>query len=66
VVAVYDPSGELVEEIRFPEAPANVTFGGSDLEVLFVTARTSLYAVELRTRGALSTNWRAAKPATVP
>ncbi len=44
-VHVYSPTGEEIEKIEFPEKPANVTFGGKDRNVLFVTARTSLYSV---------------------
>ena len=35
-----------------PEQPANVCFGGEDFRTLFITARTSLYAVELEVAGA--------------
>lgn len=51
VVAVYDPSGRRVETIEVPERPSNVTFGGLDKRTLFITARTSLYAVKTRVRG---------------
>ncbi len=52
VVAVYAPDGKLVEEIRFPQAPANVTFGGADRRTLFVTARKSVYTLRMAVRGA--------------
>ena len=48
---VFDPSGKLLGIIRFPEQPANVTFGGRDLRTLYVTARTSLYTVEMEATG---------------
>jgi gluconolactonase len=51
-VTVYSRSGEKVTEIQVPEGPANVTFGGQDNQTLFITARTSLYAVELQVKGA--------------
>ena len=51
VVAVYDPSGKRVETIEVPEKPSNVTFGGLDNRTLFITARTSLYAVKTRVKG---------------
>ena len=51
VVAVYDASGRRVETIEVPERPSNVTFGGLDKRILFITARTSLYAVKTRVRG---------------
>ena len=52
VVAVYNKNGEKIEEIKVPEGPANVTFGGSDNQTLFITARTSLYSVRMRVKGA--------------
>lgn len=51
VVAVYNKDGRRIEEIEIPERPANVTFGGKDGKTLFVTARTSLYAVRMRVQG---------------
>lgn len=44
-IVVLRPDGTLVERIAIPERPANCTFGGADGRTLFVTARTSLYAV---------------------
>jgi gluconolactonase len=38
--------------IVLPELPANLAWG-EDGSVLFITARTSLYRLETRTRGAL-------------
>jgi gluconolactonase len=52
VVAVYNKNGLKIDSIEVPEQPANLTFGGSDNQTLFVTARTSLYAVRMRVRGA--------------
>ncbi|HXH86713.1 MAG TPA: SMP-30/gluconolactonase/LRE family protein [Nitrospira sp.] len=51
VVAVYNKDGEKIEEIEVPERPANVTFGGIDNQTLFITARTSLYAVRMQVKG---------------
>ncbi len=52
VVAVYNKDGQKIESISVPEQPANVTFGGRDNQTLFITARTSLYAVKTRVKGA--------------
>lgn len=52
VVAVYNPKGRKIEEIQVPEQPANVTFAGADNRTLFITARTSLYALDMQARGA--------------
>lgn len=50
-VTVYNPEGEKIAEIQTPEGPANVTFGGTDGKTLFITARTSLYAVPMTVKG---------------
>ena len=52
VVSVYNKDGEKIEEIKVPEGPANVCFGGKDNQTLFITARTSLYSVRMRVKGA--------------
>jgi gluconolactonase len=51
-VAVYSKEGKKIEEIQVPEQPANVTFAGKDNSTLFITARTSLYAVDMQVKGA--------------
>lgn len=48
---VFDPQGKLLGIIEFPEQPANCTFGGKGNKTLFVTARTSLYSVEMEAQG---------------
>lgn len=50
-VWVLDANGNWLGLIETPEQPANCTFGGEDWSTLFITARTSLYAVPTRTRG---------------
>lgn len=51
-VLVFNPAGELIQRVETPERPANVAFGGPNNDMLFITARTSLYSVKTRTRGA--------------
>ncbi len=51
-VPVYSAAGEKIETIAVPERPANVTFGGGDGHTLFITAKTSLYGVKMRTHRA--------------
>jgi gluconolactonase len=51
-IAVYNPEGKKIETIEVPEQPANVTFGGRDNQTLFITARTSFYAIKMRVKGA--------------
>lgn len=50
-ISIYSPQGELLQSIEFPLAPANMTFGGDDRKTLFVTARTSLFALQMNVRG---------------
>jgi gluconolactonase len=48
---VFNPEGKMLGIIRFPEQPANATFGGKERKTLYVTARTSLYSVEMQAQG---------------
>lgn len=46
-VHIFDPSGRLIGKILVPESPANLCFGGDHGQTLFITARRSLYSIEL-------------------
>ena len=50
-VDIFSPTGELLQSIEVPQQPSNVCFGGKDRNQLFITARTSLYRVELNAQG---------------
>jgi sugar lactone lactonase YvrE len=50
-IYVYNPSGERIGTIEVPERPSQILFGGSDRKTLFIAARSSLYAVQLRNAG---------------
>lgn len=50
-VLIYSPKGVFLGLIRFPEIVANLCFGGNDGKTLFVTARTGLYSIPLKTAG---------------
>jgi gluconolactonase len=50
-VFVYSPAGDLIEEIEIPEHPSNVCFGGKKRNILFITARTSVYTLKMKVRG---------------
>ena len=54
-VHVLAPDGRLIGTIPIPERVGNCTFGGVGADRLFITASTSLYAIDLDTRGAGST-----------
>ncbi|MCA9071759.1 MAG: SMP-30/gluconolactonase/LRE family protein, partial [Planctomycetaceae bacterium] len=51
-VHIFSPDGKKIGEIKTPEGPANVCFGGEDYQTLFITARTSLYSIRMAVAGA--------------
>jgi gluconolactonase len=50
-VYVYSPEGKLIQEIEVPERPSNVCFGGEKRNILFITARKSVYTLKMRIKG---------------
>lgn len=51
-VSVIDKSGKKIEQIDVPEDwTANVCFGGTDRQTLFITASKGLYGIKTRTKG---------------
>jgi sugar lactone lactonase YvrE len=50
-IYVYDRTGTWIDTIEVPERPLQLVFGGKDRQTLFIAARTSLYAVEMRNGG---------------
>ena len=50
-IQAFSPAGKHLGTIEFPEQPANATFGGPEGKTLFVTARKSLYSVEMEATG---------------
>ncbi|MDB6024746.1 MAG: Gluconolactonase [Verrucomicrobiales bacterium] len=51
-VHIFAVDGSLIAKILVPEAPANLCFGGKSGKTLFITACTSLYAIETTVKGA--------------
>jgi gluconolactonase len=53
-VDVFDKTGKKIEHIAVPEEDwtANVTFGGKDHGLLFITASRSVYGLKMRVKGA--------------
>ncbi len=49
---VLDAAGEPLGVIGVPEVPANLAWGDDDLKTLYITARTGLYRMRVRTGGA--------------
>lgn len=54
-VHCFEPGGTLLGKILLPEVVANLTFGGRKANRLFVTGKTSLYAVYVNATGV--THW---------
>jgi gluconolactonase len=50
-IHVLAPDGRDLAAIRVPEITSNCVFGGHDGRRLFITASSSLYAIETRVRG---------------
>jgi gluconolactonase len=50
-IVIIDGEGKLVGRIPVPERPANCTLGGKDGKTLYITARTGLYAIDLKVAG---------------
>jgi len=51
VTWVFDKAGKHLGDIVTPEPPANCAFGGKDNKTLFITARTSVYKVQVKIVG---------------
>jgi len=45
---IYAPDGALIGKITVPEVVANLHWGGRDWRTLFITASTSLYAIDVK------------------
>ena len=51
-VTVFNSSGEQIEHIPVKEEwTANVTFGGPDQDILFITAKGSVYTLKMNVHG---------------
>lgn len=52
-VSVFDKTGKKIEQIDVPEGwTANVTFGGKERDLLFITASKAVYGLKMRVKGA--------------
>ena len=51
-VHVFNPAGKLIGRVDLPERCANVCFGGTQRNRLFMAATTSIYALYVNTQGA--------------
>jgi gluconolactonase len=50
-VLIYAAEGKYIRSVPLAEKPSNMAFGDSDMQSLYVTARTSLYRVRLPVKG---------------
>jgi hypothetical protein len=46
-IYLFDEKGQRTGQIKVPERPANICFGGKEGNTLFITAGNSLYSVEI-------------------
>jgi gluconolactonase len=51
-VQVFNPRGDLLGKIHTPEVAANLSFGMSDNQTLFIGATSSIWSIELNIAGA--------------
>jgi gluconolactonase len=51
-VQVVNPAGDLIGKIHTPEVSANLSFGGADLQTLFIGATSSIWSIDLNIAGA--------------
>lgn len=52
-VMAFSPEGDLIEQIDLPVRPTNMCFAGPDLKTLLITARDSVFTVQMRVEGAV-------------
>ncbi len=50
-VVVFNEQGERIAQLELPQRPANLAFGGTNNQTLFITARTGLYKVKVSIPG---------------
>ena len=50
-ISVFSKEGKKLETIKVAEQPANVCFGGKNRKTLFITARTSVYKLQMTVKG---------------
>jgi gluconolactonase len=48
---IWDPNGRHLGTILMPEQPANLNWGDKNYSTLYITATTSVYRLETKTRG---------------
>ena len=51
-IKCFNPQNELIGQLIIPELVSNLEFGGVEGNILYITATTSLYSIELNQQGA--------------
>ena len=51
-IKCFNPNLELIGQVKIPELVSNCEFGGVEGNILYITATTSLYSIELTQKGA--------------
>ena len=51
-IKCFNPNGEIIGQLIIPELVSNLEFGGKEGNILYVTATSSLYSMELNQIGA--------------
>jgi len=51
-IKCFNPEGEIIGQLLLPELVSNLEFGGKEGNILYVTATSSLYSMELNQIGA--------------
>ncbi len=62
-ILVFDPASKRLGTIEVPQRPTCLVFGGKDRRTLFITARSSLYSVQVRS-GSPNAKFRVWEPST--
>ena len=50
-IQIFNPKGDMLGKIHTPEVAANLSFGMSDNQTLFIGATSSIWSIELNTAG---------------
>jgi gluconolactonase len=50
---IYTPEGKKLGDVRLTETPSNCAFGDPDFETIYITARTSIYRLRLKSKGSV-------------
>jgi gluconolactonase len=51
LVRIWDPVGTIIGEIPLPDSASNVTFGGPDRKILFMTVKDKVFALPMKVSG---------------